>query len=125
MIFSLVTYLLSCVYLQSHLLTSSIVCVFIVTLCLIVNKCRIDELLLLLIIFKGNLFDLFSLDDFDNRNGTLQEHLKKIPCLMQQLTGDRENLKTKNALLVQFVRGLSHDLNDCQGGQKKYKVNYF
>ena len=60
-------------------------------------------------------------DDF--RNGTLQEHLKKIPCLMQQLTGDRENLKTKNALLLQFVRGLSTDLNDCQSGQKKYKVS--
>jgi len=41
---------------------------------------------------------------------------------MQQLTGDRENLKTKNALLLQFVRGLSHDLNDCQSSQKKYKV---
>ena len=107
---------------QSHLLTFSIV-VFVVTLCLIVNKCRID-LILLLIVLKGNLFDLFSLDDVDYRNGTLQEHLKKIPCLMQQLTGDRENLKTKNALLVQFVRGLSHDLNDCQGGQKKYKVNF-
>lgn len=42
---------------------------------------------------------------------------------MQQLTGDRENLKTKNALLLQFVHGLSHDLNDCQSNQKKYKVN--
>lgn len=59
----------------------------------------------------------------DAANGALQEHLKKIPCLMQQLTGDRENLKTKNALLLQFVRGLSTDLNDCQSGQKKYKVN--
>ncbi|CAF0725433.1 unnamed protein product [Rotaria sordida] len=58
----------------------------------------------------------------NNRNGTLQEHLKKIPSLMQQLTGDRENLKTKNALLVQFVHGLSHDLNDCQSSQKKYKL---
>jgi hypothetical protein len=67
------------------------------------------------------MFDLFSVDDGD---GTLQEHLRKIPCLMQQLTGDRENLKTKNALLLQFVRGLSHDLNDCQGGQKKYKVSH-
>ncbi|CAF4784013.1 unnamed protein product, partial [Rotaria sp. Silwood1] len=58
----------------------------------------------------------------NNRNGTLQEHLKKIPSLMQQLTGDRENLKTKNALLVQFVRGLTYDLNDCQSSQKKYKL---
>ena len=72
-----------------------------------------------------NNFDSSSLDDgFDNnRNLTLQDHLRKIPCLMQQLTGDRDNLKTKNALLVQFVRGLSHDLNDCQSSQKKYKVN--
>jgi hypothetical protein len=62
--------------------------------------------------------------DNTNRNGTLQENLKKIPCLMQQLTGDRENLKTKNALLTQFVRGLSYDLNDCQSGQKKYKVRF-
>jgi hypothetical protein len=71
-----------------------------------------------------NNLHLYSLDDGgnNNRNGTLEEHLKKLPCLMQQLSGDRENLKTKNALLVQFVRGLSHDLNDCQGGQKKYKV---
>ncbi len=60
-----------------------------------------------------------------NRNGTLQEQLKKIPCLMQQLTGDRENLKTKNALLLQFVRGLSVDLNDCQSGQKKYRVREY
>jgi len=58
----------------------------------------------------------------DDGNGTLQEQLKKIPNLMQQLTGDRENLKTKNALLLQFVRGLSYDLNDCQSSQKKYKV---
>ncbi|CAF3804598.1 unnamed protein product, partial [Rotaria magnacalcarata] len=57
-----------------------------------------------------------------NRNGALQEHLKKIPSLMQQLTGDRENLKTKNQLLLQFVHGLSYDLNDCQSGQKKYKL---
>ncbi|CAF4150962.1 unnamed protein product, partial [Rotaria sp. Silwood2] len=57
-----------------------------------------------------------------NRNGTLQEHLKKIPSLMQQLSGDRENLKTKNALLVQFVHGLTYDLNDCQSSQKKYKL---
>lgn len=42
---------------------------------------------------------------------------------MQQLTGDRDNLKTKNALLLQFVRGLTLDLNDCQSSQKKYKVN--
>lgn len=41
---------------------------------------------------------------------------------MQQLTGDRENLKTKNALLLQFVRGLTTDLNDCQSSQKKYKL---
>ncbi|CAF5147918.1 unnamed protein product, partial [Rotaria magnacalcarata] len=41
---------------------------------------------------------------------------------MQQLTGDRENLKTKNQLLLQFVHGLSYDLNDCQSGQKKYKL---
>jgi hypothetical protein len=62
-------------------------------------------------------------DDIESiRNGTLQEQLKKIPCLMQQLTGDRENLKSKNALLLQFVRGLSVDLNDCQSSQKKYKV---
>jgi hypothetical protein len=61
----------------------------------------------------------------DDGNGTLQEHLKKIPNLMQQLTGDRENLKTKNALLLKFVRGLSYDLNDCQGSQKKYKVCHF
>ncbi len=66
--------------------------------------------------------DLSSTDD---GNGTLQEHLKKLPCLMQQLSGDRENLKTKNALLLQFVRGLSVDLNDCQSSQKKYKVGYF
>jgi len=65
------------------------------------------------------IFDLCSLDD---GNGTLQEQLKKIPNLMQQLTGDRENLKTKNALLLQFIRGLSYDLNDCQSSQKKYKV---
>lgn len=70
---------------------------------------------------------MFSLNDEneDYRDGTLQDHLMKIPCLMQQLTGDRENLKTKNALLLQFVRGLSHDLDDCQGGQKKYKVKQF
>jgi hypothetical protein len=71
--------------------------------------------------------NISSLDDGNesNRNGTLQDHLKKIPCLMQQLTGDRENLRTKNALLMQFVRGLSVDLNDCQSSQKKYKVRYF
>jgi len=71
-------------------------------------------------------FDLSSLDDGDNsnRNGALQEHLKKIPILMQQLTGDRESLKTKNALLLQFVRGLTYDLNGCQSSQKKYKVSF-
>ncbi len=70
-------------------------------------------------------FFVFDLSSSDDGNGMLQEHLKKIPCLMQQLTGDRDNLKTKNALLTQFVRGLSYDLNDCQSSQKKYKVNYF
>lgn len=60
-----------------------------------------------------------------HRNGALQEHLKKLPSLMQQLTGDRESLKTKNALLAQFVYGLSHDLNDCHSSQKKYKVKTF
>jgi hypothetical protein len=72
-------------------------------------------------------FDLSSLDDGDNsnrNNGALQEHLKKIPILMQQLTGDRESLKTKNALLLQFVRGLTYDLNGCQSSQKKYKVSF-
>ncbi|CAF0728780.1 unnamed protein product [Adineta steineri] len=64
------------------------------------------------------------LDDSDtnSRSGSLHDNLKKIPTLMQQLTGDRDNLKTKNALLQQFVRGLSYDLNGCQNGQKKYKM---
>ena len=70
---------------------------------------------------------MFSLDDIDSngRNGSLHENLKRIPALMQQLTGDRDNLKSKNAVLQQFVRGLSTDLNGCQSGQKKYKVSAF
>ncbi|CAF0922423.1 unnamed protein product [Adineta ricciae] len=60
--------------------------------------------------------------DSNGRNGSLHENLKRIPALMQQLTGDRDNLKSKNAVLQQFVRGLSTDLNGCQSGQKKYKM---